>query len=412
MTTVPVPPAADAPPSAPADTPAGAPPGAGLGPGTSPDVNSFAHRMWRIAAAHVSAGNTCTLLRNGPATFDAMLALIEGARDEVVLESYILRSDAVGMRFAPALAAAARRGVRVRVLYDWVGSRGLAPEFVAGLHRAGVDARVFNPPRLGTRWLGVVPRDHRKLLAVDPDRDGGAGVIGGVGIGHEWSVGEHPGRPGSGAWRDTTVRIAGPAARSMAHAFDRIWALTPRYRRGHPDTSRPTQVPSERPGAPSTPGATGVVGILEGEPGRYRVSRALEATAVEARESIWIADAYFTPSSDLVEALVGAARDGVDVRLLVPGHGDHAWVVPVTRRYYPRLLHHGVRIWEWQGEMMHAKTQIADGRYARVGSTDFNPLGVAINFELDAVVDDDRLGRDMQGMFEEDLGKSREVKGR
>ena len=368
-------------------------------------TNTFAHRMWRIAAAHVSGGNVATLLHDGPATFDAMLALIAGARDSVALESYIFRSDSVGQRFAPALVEAARRGVRVRVLYDWVGSRGITGAFVRGLRDAGVDARVFNPPRLGARWLGAVPRDHRKLLVVD----GRAGITGGVGLGHEWSEGEHPGRLGSGPWRDTAVQIAGPAAGAMAAAFERMWALTPRYERGHPDDSRPTTAPAEAPGSPGAQGATGVVGIVEGEPGRYRVSRALESVAVEARRSIWIADAYFTPSPDLVEALTGAARDGVDVRLLVPGRGDHAWVVPVTRRFYPRLLRNGVRIWEWQGEMMHAKTQVSDGRYARVGSTDFNPLGVAINFELDAVIDDAQLGGRMEAMFEEDLARSREV---
>lgn len=374
------------------------------------NATTFAHRMWRIAAAHVSGGNACSLLHDGPATFDAMLALIAGAREEVALESYILRSDAVGRRFAPALADAARRGVQVRVLYDWLGSRGITGAFVAELRDAGVDVRAFNPPKLGARWLGVVPRDHRKLLVVDPDSERGAGITGGVGLGHEWSEGEHPGRPGSGPWRDTAVQIAGPAARSMAHAFERTWALTPHYVRKHPEVSRPTTAPGDAPGAPGEPDATGVVGIVEGEPGRYRVSRALQAVAVEAQRSIWIADAYFTPSPDLIEALTGAARDGVDVRLLVPGRGDHAWVVPVTRRYYPRLRRNGVRIWEWEGEMMHAKSQVSDGRYARVGSTDFNPLGVAINFELDAVVDDAALGARMEAMFEDDLARSREVK--
>ena len=379
---------------------------AARGAGTA---NTFARRMWRIAAAHVSGGNVCTLLRDGPATFDAMLTLIAGARERVLLESYIVRSDAVGARFAPVLADAAHRGVETRVLCDWVGSRGTSPAFLRGLRTAGVDVRLFNPPSLRTRWFGTVPRDHRKLLVVDPGTGHEAGVIGGVGIGHEWSEGDHPARPGGGPWRDTAVKIAGPAARVMADAFDRMWALTPRYVRQHPDASRPTTPPAESPGLAGSLGAVGVVGIVQGEPGRYRVSRALEVVAVEAERTLWLADAYFTRSAALVEALTGAARDGVDVRLLVPGHGDHAWVLPVTRRYYGRLLRNGVRIWEWQGAMMHAKTQVSDARYARVGSTDFNPLGVAINFELDAFIDDLALGAQMEAMFEDDLAHSREV---
>nr|MDQ6926531.1 phospholipase D-like domain-containing protein [Candidatus Eremiobacteraeota bacterium] len=302
------------------------------------------------------------------------------------------------------------RGVRTRVLYDWIGSRGISDAYVRGLRDAGVEIRDFNRPSLLTRWLGILPRDHRKLLVVDPGASGEGGITGGIGVGHEWSVGEHPGKPGNGPWRDTAVQIQGPAAQAMGGAFDRMWAMTPRYTRQHPEASRPTQAPKDAPGTPTDPNATGVVGIIEGEPGRYRVSRALETTAVTATRTIWISDAYFTPSSALVEALTGAARDGVDVRLLVPGHGDHAWVLPLTRRYYPRLLRNGVRIWEWEGEMMHAKTSVSDGRYARVGSTDFNPLGVAINFELDAVIDDTALGARMEAMFEDDLAHSREVK--
>src|SRR5574338_1172586 len=122
-----------------------------------------------------------------------------------------------------------------------------------------------------------------------------------------------------------------------------------------------------------------LVGIIEGEPGRFRISRALQIQAISAERSIWIASAYFTPSPSEVEALNGAARDGVDVRVLVPSRNDHPWVSMLARRYYRRLLTNGVRIWEWQGEMMHAKTSVIDGLWLRVGSPDFNPLGVAIN---------------------------------
>ena len=137
------------------------------------------------------------------------------------------------------------------------------------------------------------------------------------------------------------------------------------------------------------PRIAGAVGIVEGEPLRRRVARALQIQAISARRSIWIATAYFTPSPSEVEALNGAARDGVDVRVLVPSRNDHPWVSMLARRYYRRLLTNGVRIWEWRGEMMHAKTSVVDGRWVRVGSTDFNPLGVAINYELDAVIEDE-----------------------
>ena len=169
------------------------------------------------------------------------------------------------------------------------------------------------------------------------------------------------------------VLIEGDAANDMIQAFDRMWRraagrsdavrtgiCTRRARSTHLD-------PSVHPPA--------LVGIIEGEPGRFRISRALQIQAVSAERSIWIASAYFMPSASEVEALTGAARDGVDVRVLVPSRYDHPWIRLATRHFYRRLLRNGVRIWEWRGEMMHAKTSVVDGRWTRIGSTDYNPLG-------------------------------------
>jgi cardiolipin synthase len=361
---------------------------------------SFARGLWRIAAADVSSGNRVRLLRDGPATFDAMIALIESSRDTVCLESYIVRSDEVGERFATALVAAAERGVAVRLLCDWVGIRGLSHWFIPKLRDAAVDVRVFSPIGF-RRWLGVVPRDHRKLLVVD-DR---AGVTGGVGLGVEWTTGVQKLR--RSRWRDTAVCIEGPAAHDMRNAFETMWRRAGgKERRGaHRFVSRRATHTHLDP-ATHEPA---LVGIIEGEPGRLRIGRALQMQAVSAERSIWIASAYFVPSFAEIEALCGAARDNVDVRILVPSRGDHPWIPWMTRRTYRRLLMNGVRIWEWQGEMMHAKTSVVDGRWTRVGSTDFNPLGVSINFELDAVIEDATLGSEAESMFLADLESSREI---
>ena len=131
--------------------------------------------------------------------------------------------------------------------------------------------------------------------------------------------------------------------------------------------------------------------------------------ALSAERTIWIASAYFAPSMGEVEALAGAARDGVDVRVLVPSRYDHPWLRTLLTPFYQRLLKNGVRMWEWRGEMMHAKTSVVDGRWVRVGSTDFNILGVAINFELDAVIEDATLGQQAESMFLDDLDHSREI---
>ena len=366
-------------------------------PATGP---AFARGLWRIAAADVSSGNRVGLLRDGPATFDAMCAAIDEARATVVLEAYILRSDEAGHRIGNALIAAAGRGVEVRVLSDWIGMRGIKSSFIASLTEAGIQHRVFNPPGLRA-WFGLIPRDHRKLLVVDS----AVGITGGVGIGNEWIIGAK--RRRRGHWRDTAVRIEGPAAGDMQQAFDTMWQRSKkRERRGmHRLTRRAAR------GAhlePST-AAPALVGIIEGEPLRMRVARALQMQAISAERSIWIASAYFVPSPSEVESLLGASRDGVDVRILVPARNDHPWVSFLTRRYYRRLLTNGVRIWEWKGTMMHAKTSVVDGRWVRVGSTDFNPLGVGINYELDAVIEDATLGAEAEAMFLADLEQSREI---
>lgn len=364
---------------------------------------SFARLLWRVAAADVSQGNHPTLLRNGAAVFDAMLAAIAKARHSVDMECYIFQGDdEVGAKFVLALEEAAGRGVRVRLLVDWIGGRGTPRRVWRALREHGVELRIFS--RLGLHaWLGLLPRDHRKLLVTD----GKLGITGGVGIGQEWRLGSVG--PKRTPWRDSAVQIKGPAAVAMERAFDAMWLRAvgagPTRRESH------RMVRAARNSwidfADASPA---LVGIVEGEPGRFRVSRALEIQAAAAREKLWIATAYFIPAFGVMESLKGAARDGVDVRVLVPGRNDHPWVNRFTRSYYPSLLRNGVRVWEWQGEMMHAKSSVMDGVITRIGSTDFNPLGAAINYELDAIIGDREFGAAAEAMFLADLEQSTEVK--
>lgn len=358
---------------------------------------TYARGLWRIASADVSAGNQVRLLRNGHATFEAMLALLAQAKDEVVFEQYIFRPDEVGARFRDALTAAARRGVKVRLLLDWVGRMGTPRSFFSPIIDAGGSVRIFQRPGFRA-WGGILPRDHRKLLVVD----GTTGITGGIGIGDEWRRGVL--RKRHSPWRDTAVQISGPGAQDMAESFERMWersggrrlkfraARTPRASHLDPYLDPPA-----------------LVGIVEGEPGRQRLSRALQMQALGAERNIWLASAYFAPSWSVAEALAGAARDGVDVRVLIPSRYDHPWLRTLVVPFVRRLLGSGVRIWEWRGEMMHAKTSVVDGRWVRIGSTDFNLLGVAINYELDAVIEDSTLGGEAEAMFLEDLEQSREL---
>ncbi|MEP7347712.1 MAG: phosphatidylserine/phosphatidylglycerophosphate/cardiolipin synthase family protein, partial [Gemmatimonadaceae bacterium] len=366
---------------------------------------SFSRAVWRIAAAEVSAGNAVKLLRDGPQTFELMLKVIDEAQRTIEFEGYIYHDDEVGIRFADAFRAAAQRGVKVRMLVDWLGRLPTRARFFHAIAAAGVDVRLFNP--VGWRsWFGILPRDHRKLLVAD-DR---VGVTGGLGIGKEWGYGWiRRKKRHRGPWRDTAVSIEGPAALDMRESFDRMWARalgrTPEWRRLR--TPRRGRVQDSHLNTRFHPPS--LVGIIEGEPGRLRVSRVMQLQAVAAQRSIWIASAYFIPSFGEMEALGGAARDGVDVRVLVPSKYDHPWLRSLTMLSYARLLKSGVRLWEWRGDMMHAKTTVVDGRWLRVGSTDLNPLAVAINYELDAIIEDRALGIEAEAMFLEDLERSEEI---
>lgn len=363
---------------------------------------SFARGLWRVAAADVSAGNKPTLLRDGAAAFDAMLDAMARARYTLDFECYIFRgTDEVGQRFVQALLDAAHRGVRVRLLVDWIGGRGTPRRVWKSLRAGGVDVRIFSRP--GWRaWLGFLPRDHRKVLVAD----GKVGITGGIGIGEEWRLGAVG--PKRRPWRDTAVQIIGPAAEAMERAFDTMWLRAVGLGPTRREQRRMTRA-ARNSWMDFADAAPALVGIVEGEPGRFRISRALEVQASAARARLWIATAYFIPAFGVVESLKGAARDGVDVRVLVPGRNDHPWVNRYARSYYPSLLRNGVRIFEWQGEMMHAKSTVMDGVITRVGSTDFNPLGAAMNYELDAIIGDAAFGAQAEEMFLTDLERSTEI---
>jgi cardiolipin synthase len=358
---------------------------------------SFARGLWRMSGARTSAGNQLALLVDGPRTFAEMIDTIDTARTEVVLENYIIYADETGKRFSDALARAAARGARVRVLADWIGSRTTRGRFWNGMRQRGVYVRVFGRPRLGP-WLGLLPRDHRKQLVVD----GQVGFTGGFGIGDPWGA-PLPADSAERPWRDTGVRIEGPAAHDMMRAFERMWQEA-----GGGTASTEPSGARHALAVDSTEG--GLVGIIEGVPGRLRLERGFHFQAAAAMYSIWIANAYFIPTPSELEALVLAAADGVDVRLLVPSRSDHPWVRRLTRRNYRRLRSAGVRIWEWQGAMMHAKTSVVDRRWVRIGSTDINPLGVAINYELDAVICDAAFGEAAAAQYVEDVDRSHEIR--
>jgi cardiolipin synthase len=336
------------------------------------------------------------LLRDGRENYPEWLASIAAATTSIHFETYIIHDDRMGRQFAAALQARAEAGVRVCVLYDWWGARGTTgSRFWRELIDAGVEVRSFNAPRLDSPF-GLISRDHRKCLVVD----GQVAFVSGLCVGDAW-VGD--GVRGIEPWRDTGVAVEGPAVAEIDLAFAGTWSLA-----GPP--LPPSDIATRSDNA-SGDGAGGqaVLRVVATEPalaGLFKLDHILVAAA---ERSLWLTDAYFVAVTSYVKALCEAAHDRVDVRLLVPGVSDMPGLRALSRAGYRPLLEAGVRVFEWNGPMLHAKTAVADGRWARVGSTNLNPASWLGNWELDVAIEDPDFARAMEAMYEEDLHRSTEI---
>jgi cardiolipin synthase len=362
-------------------------------PSDLPPVRQLANQAFsRASGAPLRGGNRVTLLKNAAENYPAWLEAIRTARSTVHFEMYIIHEDDQGRMFADALLRKAREGVQVRLLYDWMGGFGKTSRaFWNRLRAGGVDVRCYNPPRFD-RPLGWVSRDHRKTLAVD----GSVAFVTVLCVGRMW-VGD-PARHVD-PWRDTGIEVRGPAVADIEAAFREAWAAA-----GPPLAEDPVR-DGETAGAEGDV-ALRVVATVPNSAGLFRVDQLVAAIA---RATLWLTDAYFAGTTTYVQALCAAARDGVDVRLLVPGASDIPLIRPFSRAGYRPLLEAGVRVFEWNGSMIHAKTAVADGRWARVGSSNLNIASWMGNRELDVIVEHEPFARDMEEMYLRDLTNATEV---
>jgi cardiolipin synthase len=346
----------------------------------------------RAAGAPLVPGNKVRLLKDASENYPAWIEAIESAQKWIHFETYIIHEDETGHLFADLLAKKAKEGVEVRLLYDWVGSLGNAwPRFWRRLAARGIDIRCFNPPSFDSPF-GWISRDHRKMVGVD----GRIAFVSGLCVGKRWL-----GYPEKkiDAWRDTGVSIEGPAVAGIERAFADTWAAAGGTL---PATERPSHDSIEAAGdvALRTVASIPSVGSI------YRMDQLVAALA---RRSLWLADAYFLGTSAYVQALRSAAQSGVDVRLLIPGATDVPIMRALSRAGLRPLLEAGVRVFEWNGSMMHAKTAVADGLWARVGSTNLNLLSWVGNWELDVVIENERFARAMEEAFSADLSNATEI---
>jgi cardiolipin synthase len=319
------------------------------------------------------AGNEFRLLDGGEVFFARMLAAIDAARMHILLEMYLVSSGHVAGQFIEALTRSRARGVRCCVVFDGFGALGLSGGDRWWLEEAGVELRIFNP----LRW-----RNHRKLLVVD----GQVAFVGGAGLTDEFA--------GPDAWRELMIEITGPVVTDWQRAFAGTW------RRLGPELALPDPL-----AVPLAGGALGRLALSEARQHSVLangVVRRIDA----ARTRAWIVSAYFVPSRRFRTALRRAARRGVDVRLLMPSaRTDHPWVRQAARRFYGKMLRNGVRIFEFQPRVLHAKMIVCDD-WVSIGSSNLDRWSFKWNLEANQEVADARVADAAAALYGADLAVS------
>jgi len=334
-------------------------------------------------------GNSLTLYVRGKDLFPAMEAAIERAEASVHLETYILGSDQTGRAFAELLARKARTGARVRLIYDSIGSLDLDPTLETMMRNSGVQILEYHPVAPWRPSWAWNRRDHRKILVCD----GKVGFVGGMNLNDE----NAPADLGGGDWRDAHVRVEGPAARDLDLLFRDVWsAQTGRW--------------FETAGDAATRGPARVkIAANQELLNRFVIREAYVNALLAAREQVSIANAYFIPDWRIRRALAQAARRGVDVRVMVPGRSDSGAVWHAMRARYDSLLARGVRVFEWQGPMMHAKAVVVDRLWASVGTYNLDHRSLQHNLEVNLNVLDRAFAEELASQFELGLKGSREI---
>lgn len=334
-----------------------------------------------------------TLLRSGKETFPAMLAAIRGAQRRVLLETYILRSDAVGEQFSQALCERAEQGVTCRVIYDSLGSFGISSSYLQVLRAAGVEVVEFSPIAPWRQRWGITCRDHQKILVVDDE----VAFVGGVNIGREYA----PAPEGEG-WLDLHTRIEGSVVGDLGRLFRRTW-----LRAGGASFTEPVVDPVVK-----DPDSTALVQVIDnnGLRQRGRMNHSYRHAIHGACCTVNIMNAYFIPTRALRRALRQAVERGAEVRVVVPGVSDVAVVQYASRYLYKRMLKQGLRIFEFPDRMMHAKVAVIDGVWSTIGSYNLDSRSMFHNLEAGVLVLDEPFAQQLEDEFEEVVAASREVR--
>lgn len=343
-------------------------------------------------------GNHARLLVDGPSTFSAMKAAIGKAKRRILLESYIVEHEGIAADIAALLLRKAAEGVQVALIYDAVGSMDTPEAFFGRLNEGGVATCAFNPVNPARRpgiW-GLSRRDHRKMLIVDDD----IGFTGGINISRVYGSGSASRRKSQGdgalddGWRDTQIELRGPAVPAMSTLFAQTW---------REQACAGPLGPAAAPAAIREPGER-IVKLLASDPREpnNRIYGALLAAVRASQKSVRLTMAYFAPGQEFVAALADAAQRGVEVELVLPGRSDFALILHAGRSYYAQLLEAGVKLYEMEHAMMHAKTAVIDGVFSTVGSSNLDWRSIVANNEINAIVLGAAFGERLEALFVQD----------
>jgi len=348
----------------------------------------------RNTEASVSQGNKVKLYRQGGEFLPALFQAFHEAERCIILEFYIIRDDCTGCAFTEALFIAAERGVEVLLLYDYVGCFDTPGSFFKRLERKGIKCLPFNPPsfKKGIAWFDK--RDHRKMAVID----GSIAFIGGLNIGDEYAgYGESPER-----WRDMGIRIDGPAAAGLEKLFLESW----QEEGGAAVAGAPRVEPP-----PAAAGKGAKVMIVSGGPHHNRslIRSTFRMAIAGASEAIKILNPYFLPGPRVLRSLLRAAGRGVRVQLVLPAKSDVPIVSLLSRASYALLLKGGIEIFERKGTVLHAKVMLIDDCWAVIGSANLDQRSFHRNYEVNVIVDNREFGRQVAGMFAQDMARSRQV---
>lgn len=361
-------------------------------PKVSGDPEAFMRALGGSASADVIGGNRITVLQNGVEIFPALLEAIASAKHSVHFSTFIYSSGHIPIEFSEAFAAAARRGIEVRMVFDKSGSKKVSPELMAQMRKAGCKIKWFRPIQWYS-WAKYNHRTHRKLLIID----GTVAFTGGVGIADEWNGNaDSPGH-----WRDTHVRVVGPAVASIQAAFVDNW------------NEATGELPIDERYFPKLPreGETAMCGIQSNPVfGASAAQRSMAVLIAGATKRLWIANAYFVPPKPFVRALRDAKARGVDVKILLPGrYHDQPAVRRASRRTWGPLLEAGIELSEYKPTMIHCKIVIVDSVITSIGSINFDPRSFALNAEFGIVAHDREIAKQIEDAFETDLGFSHRI---